>query len=66
MTMNYARALCEDFIHINIPEDKNGVCSIQFIGPREINSAWCSAAMIDRELAIALKTLISGKENKDE
>ena len=61
MRMSYARALCEDFIHIEIPEDENCICFIRFPAPREVSDVRCNA-MIDRELAIALKTLISGKE----
>lgn len=61
MKVSYARALCKDFMYISIPEDENCVCSIQFPAPREMGDARCGA-MIDRELAIALKTLISGKE----
>lgn len=55
-----ALSICRDGIFINIPKDENCPCSIQIKTDEKVSfGRTYIAGIIDRDLAIALKTLLN-------
>jgi len=64
MTISYAQAVCKDNMHFYIPEDENALCAIEVRLPMAFGGGF-SAVTLDRELAVALETLIKVKKEND-
>lgn len=55
-----ALSICRDGIFINIPEDKNCLCSIRIKTDEKVSFGHTHiACIVDRDIATALKTLLN-------
>lgn len=66
---SWSLSICRDEIHLTIPEDENEPCYIKFRGDSKLCMKSASEptwvfGIIDRHLAIALKTVLDGEQNK--
>lgn len=66
---SWSLSICRDEIHLTIPEDEDELCYIKFRGDSrarmmpDSEPTWFFG-IIDRHLAIALKTVLDGEQNK--